>query len=273
MKYYTKNLLNLACLVALTAGFSLSSHAALLVDFTPSRDYDDQSWHETDGPIDVPLSLETPFFSGPGVTPIYGGFKSGGDVPGELSGTVNNFRLLLSSGNDSTDADDFIFQYSMLLWKADDFLASGDITFDQSTNSSFNIPSGLSVSVGTLRESSFVIVDSGKYYVSNDQGIVTNGISDNGSELTWAEWQNPAGDIADQTGPGKLIDGLTYNGMTFTNIEAVGYYSALARNGTNNPILRVDGFQVTAIPEPATFGLFAAFGGALLVVLRRRRAC
>ncbi len=80
------------------------------------------------------------------------------------------------------------------------------------------------------------------------------------------------------TGTAGALDGdLAANQVTFTNVPLAGSGSLnngeylmlrWKKAGTNSHGLAVDDFQLRVIPEPATFGLVAAFGG--LLMLRRR---
>ncbi len=84
--------------------------------------------------------------------------------------------------------------------------------------------------------------------------------------------------VSPNTGTAGALDGNdAANRATFTNVPLAGSGSLnngeylmlrWKKTGTNSHGLAVDDFQLRVIPEPATFGLVAAFGG--LLMLRRR---
>lgn len=119
------------------------------------------------------------------------------------------------------------------------------------------------------------VADTMKFAYSTDATSLTDGTWTDVSTLnfsspfttTAAQFQLKDGnDAANRTaGIADSITGLNIaDGATFF----VRWYSV--DNGGKNDGLTIDNVSITAVPEPATFGLVAIFGGAALLIRRRR---
>ncbi len=119
---------------------------------------------------------------------------------------------------------------------------------------------------GTSRSARFVINQGGTYYISANAGNVQAGgnmFAYTGlalDALTWAAF-DPNSSIV-------LTGSETFATLeNYENIEGAGVWMQFTSNN-NSKSLALSGFQVEAIPEPATLGLIAAFGGAIMMIRR-----
>lgn len=260
-----------ACIMA-ASGLLNAVQAAVVVDFNPvNADYTDASWDNTTGPITNALSLTTPIFDSSTVAPIYGAYRSGGtNSDATALANIDDADLLLRQNNgDGAGDGNRVYQYGLLLWKAEDFSDTSSTTFDQSANSSFSITARAFSDGANFNETRFVILNNGTYYIGGEEiGISSGDIigTVDGTTATWAEWTDPWGAISSADGA-ELGGGLTYSAQTFDNVEAVGFVNFQARDKAGD-IFTLTDFQVSTIPEPATLGLIAAAGIGVVFVRR-----
>jgi hypothetical protein len=249
------------------AAFAMQAEASLVVDFdgpttnSVARDADSRTARE-EWIWDFSDSTAMFTSSGGQNTTIYGGLSincdsgSGPVDPGiRLDGGTAAILNYLGTSTNPVMKGTYI-------WKQADYLAgsSQGVEFDESSSLS------ISVSGYTLPNNSemrFVAQQGGTYYVSqfDFSGSGTYSLS-NPNTNTWAVL-----DTSDYT-YGAM------NAVTFTNVEAVGFYFSGERTVSPGIIrIDVDDFQVnaTVIPEPATFGMIGTGIGLALMIRRRRR--
>ncbi len=198
---------------------------------------------------------------------IYGGLSGQGTF---LDARIThwNARNAVNFEVRNASTNDLVKGQLMLLWDSADFQGTGR-EFDASVGSSFSLSYNTFNNHGETR---FVIRDGSQYFLSSDVELDKDGGSMDGSAagLEWATF-----DPADfQSFDGSLGDlGLTslgtFSPMTFNDVTGVGFIAEGDRIKGNNMVIPVDDFQVALVPEPATFGLIAAAGTALLFLRRR----
>jgi len=98
----------------------------------------------------------------------------------------------------------------------------------------------------------------------------TDGVNFSGSEdLTFAEGPS-SGTDGEYTVPGQLVSfDSTYDGITHVRFSNITKFIDMATSGDGADLYRMSELRFTAIPEPATLGLVAAFGGAVMFIRRR----
>jgi len=113
----------------------------------------------------------------------------------------------------------------------------------------------------TQRALRWLVQDSaGDWYASNEiNGFGENvDITSNVGVLSWVSYTPHASGA------------VTFGGAatpSLTDVQKVGFYHQWTTDGGGG--VYQTGFQVSTIPEPATLGMVAAFGGAVLFVRRR----
>jgi len=153
---------------------------------------------------------------------------------------------------------------SLIYFKAGDFL-SGVSNADYLDDISVNITdlTGQSASVR------FAINSGGTWYLSEKESTavktLTMGAPD---EKFWGAF-TPATAFSDflMSAAGVTFDTL---GSNLTSIEAIGYFVEIDDSGSpKRARFRVDDFQATVIPEPATLSLVTVLGGGIIFIRRR----
>jgi hypothetical protein len=198
---------------------------------------------------------------------IYGGFSGQGDFTESKIIHWNardavNFEV----GNAKTTTSNVTGQI-ILLWDSADFQGTGR-AFDASAGSSMSLSYNTFNNHGATR---FVIRDGSQYFLSSDVGVGNVGGSMDGSTvgLEWATF-NPTEFQSFDGSSGDL--GLaslgTFSAKTFDDVTGVGFMAEGDRIKGNNMVMPVNDFQVALVPEPATLGLIAAAGTALLFLRR-----
>jgi hypothetical protein len=163
---------------------------------------------------------------------------------------LTNLQVLVSSSGTNSDNT----CKGMFVWKKEDFISGGS-----SMQLGFNPGDALSVNMvaaGDTRSVRLVVAQAGQYYVSaaNWAPAATYlNFTTNATQTTWAPISTNDYSIG------------TFAALNVTNIQAVGVYFNMERAG-NQAIFSVSDFQVnaTAIPEPATLGLFVIAGGMVM---------
>ena len=115
---------------------------------------------------------------------------------------------------------------------------------------------GVNTTAGTSQTSSWVVVQSTISVSGGNYWLDTDLYAADGTTLLYDGTSFDTGEAAGTT----IYAGLTTAWQDSTNrIETI----------TNIEEVHIDNFIVETIPEPATFGLIAAFGGAALFIRRR----
>ena len=170
--------------------------------------------------------------------------------------------------------------YALWLWQKADFFdgsTTANLTFD--ADSRINVDA--TVNNGNHFRFRAVVKDGSQYYLSQTSSQTVAGSPDlsvDPSATNWALY-NPVFNL--QTNPGSTSPTiannggaslLTYTPRTFTDIQAVGFYSESTDNiGANNRSFRWESFSASVlVPEPASSALLGL--GSLLLIARRKRS-
>ena len=149
---------------------------------------------------------------------------------------------------------------SMYVWKAADFLVA-DTDFSGAGSNLDYVRKSNNTSTYEFR---FVVQEAGTYYASDDYG----NINDHNLDVTTATWYEITVGTAANSGAYSFAG--TSTALTLTDLQSVGFYAA-GENVDTFVRIGMSDFNATVIPEPATLGLVAAFGGGLLFVRRFRK--
>ena len=138
------------------------------------------------------------------------------------------------------------------VWNNADFLnGTAGTTVELGAGSTIS----MSVLESGVTEYRAVVNQGGTYYVSNDSAVGAALSIADASATTWALLNT-----ADYTYG-------TFGALTMDDVDGVGVWFDNSRVN-NLSRFRVTDLQVNAIPEPATLGLVAAFGGGILFLRR-----
>ena len=164
-----------------------------------------------------------------------------------------NFQVQVKTG----DLSDTTAK-GITLWNQADFLNGADTgTLEFGNGSSLYV--NLTAVVGNARDVRFVVNQGGTYYVSGTQTTANGAQAFSIADVT-----------ADTWAPISTTDytfGAVFSELTLDDVQGVGLYYDLQRTA-NISSIKFNGFQADVIPEPATLGLVAAFGGGILFFRR-----
>jgi hypothetical protein len=209
--------------------------------------------------------------------PLYGVFQTEGDAafaPFDapnyvIEGDAGNTDLhgILSFGVKGVAPNTSSKVTGLFSITAGDFINGGVSAGDTISSISLDIQD---VRGDTLNSTRLAVQSGGAWFLSD---VAFTG-SQTGTNLTytggtWAAFTPATASSASlMTGEGLIYD---VNGSSLDSIEAVGFFFEGETAGTARARLRIQGFEVHTIPEPATLGLLGVAGTILFLVRRRRR--
>ena len=181
------------------------------------------------------------------------------------AGSAND-RLIFQAGK--SGSGDQVARV-LALWDSGDFLTSGFNQFDASADSS------LTLGIHTYANASgvgtrFVIRDGSQFYISSFSTTATASIDGTTAGLEWGSFDVNDFSAFDNS-EADLGMGVSFAGITFSNVTGVGFLAEIARPNTVGPVFAVNDFQAVLVPEPSAFGLIAGVCGLQIVLFRRRR--
>ncbi|MDF7824615.1 hypothetical protein P4B35_11375 [Pontiellaceae bacterium B12227] len=169
--------------------------------------------------------------------------------------------LWLGVDGNSPAADEAIRSIAALVWYDLDTAAPAT---DHISAMSLGANSNGGIAAVTVR---FAVQSGGAWYVSSDNLTAQGSLTYSGAN--WAELSA----VADASSTSLMsAEGLTYDvlGTTLDNITAVGFFEeGTTISTTARARVKLDSLTAEVIPEPATLGLIAFFGGAVLFIRRR----
>ncbi len=192
--------------------------------------------------------------------------------PEEGSATGAGGQVVHNGGSDRIELKRGYTDLSaVILWKQADFLNdldAGNVSFDADSTVQMNINTYAAFDPGRV-----VIRLSGGsqdgYYISSETPFNGTGTkSANLTSLTWLAY-DPASSLDTFGDATSLV-----SGGLISNVSEVGFYfnESTGALTTDATALRLDSFEVTAIPEPTVLPS-ALVGAGLVAVRRRRTAC
>jgi hypothetical protein len=237
---------------ALTAlvGLCVSAHAEVVVDFNVNQVTNGTAFGSSFALAD--LNLAATNYSGAAMKGAYN----------EVGG--NNYRVEVAGGQGaSVRTGDGQTASGMWAWKtaATSAFAAGfdTLTADLRLTTANIAPDGV--------DYRFVVENAGSWFISETVATkpataTSVAISTNALSLDWFDYDPST--VAGVTNFGSTVVSAT----TFTDMDYIGaYLSVTGLDASKN--YGIKDLTATAIPEPATLGLIAAFGSAILFIRRR----
>lgn len=176
------------------------------------------------------------------------------------AGTFDTMRFAVTSSATGTQED---IAHGIMLFNLGGNYNIADLSVSWASKTSLNMTSG------TLR---YAVNDGGTVRLSQDTvNLATSGGSENdvsGFSLNGLNWES-----YDTNGIGTagIYSPGTFTSLTSSSISQVGFYVDLRDSAAGAVSWDLANFEVTAIPEPSTYGLLAGLGCLSFVGLRRRR--
>ena len=288
----------LTTLIALAA-IAGSAYAATIVNYDPVAEAGSgggwegavNDWDTTNSTYFTRNFDTTTGMYGTG-TPVYSGGSSENRLTSDGSintGNTGSYRMIrtdpigdhYTSGAEGAGTTYNNVNVVYLFKKADFIGGPASVSFEAASTLSVNISSWFSEGSWTpgalTTDIRHIVKQAGQaadtYWISEANvddtvgGVGTFTLTDFNNNSTagkgWAEitLSNTDFDI------GTKLDSVTWQAVDFTDVQSVGFVGEGSKKYGGN--FAFDNYTATAIPEPATLGLVAVFGGAVLVIRRR----
>lgn len=206
---------------------------------------------------------------------FYGALQSAATGPGAALQSFNAARIFNSGTTDyinvqgdlaAAGATNFTTISGLVFFKKADFLNSlntGSITFDSTSSFTMDIRTSTGTSARLVR---MAVQDGSQWYLSNSSRASAGTFSiANLSSQNYGAWNITSSSAPLPSAPGTFATA----GSTFTDIQAVGFYFDVPQNDGNRPVLSINSFSLTAVPEPSSI-LLLTMGLTSAMIFRRR---